>query len=78
MHRNHSRPKPIDFAPLQPPQVMWCLQLHRPVLLIGHWVDAKGLPVMAEVMTMSTPRQPYQLAALKPIHVTVPNEDTDA
>ena len=59
-----SRARPSSFAPLQPPQVMWDMTIERPVLLLGHWVDAKGMPVMAEVATMSSPRQPYQLSAL--------------
>lgn len=69
------RAQPSSFAPLSPPQVMWDLSIQRPVLLLGHWVDAKGMPVMAEVATMSSPRQPYQLQQLAAPPAPAPSDE---
>jgi hypothetical protein len=46
----------VAFAPLAAPRVVMDLELGRPVLLIGHWVNAEGLAVEAEVMTMGSRR----------------------
>ena len=73
------RAQPSSFAALSPPQVVWDLTIHRPVLLLGHWVDARGMPVMAEVATTSSPRQPYQLAQLAALAPPAPiDEEADA
>lgn len=47
----------VHFRAAQPPFPMLCASLgNRPVLVIGHWVDARGREVKAEVVSMGSTR----------------------
>jgi hypothetical protein len=46
----------LRFVP-EAPRAVFDATLDRPVLLLGWWHDAAGRRVLAEVLTVSTPRR---------------------
>jgi hypothetical protein len=57
----------LSFRPATSPFVMRDATLGgRPVLVLGHWVDAKGREVSAEVVTMAQPRRVTDLRPFSP------------
>jgi hypothetical protein len=66
----------LHFRPLVPPAAMICRSLgNRPVLVIGHWVDALGREVLAEVCTMASTRPLHDLAPAPRAPAFQPFED---
>lgn len=68
-------PPGLFFRAMPQPTLMLDANLgHAQVLLIGHWVDADGREVKADVCTFTATRDLHDLRPLPPIHTHIAGE----
>ncbi len=66
----------LHFRPALPPVPMISKSLgNKPVLVIGHWVDARGREVRAEVVSMASSRPLADLRPFPPAPAFQPFEE---